>query len=147
MTIRRSLLLTALVVSSIAVAHAEPALSKPAFSRTVSPLFAALDSDHDGVLSAREIVAAPMTLATLDLNRDGVISSDEWQATTTDSRIARGTRTGVSFNLLVALDANQDGKIQAMEVANAVASLKQLDLNADGALTRDELRPVMVARN
>jgi hypothetical protein len=43
--------------------------------------------------------------------------------------------------LLTALDANGDGVIDAQEIANASAALKQLDKNGDGKLTVDELRP------
>ena len=40
--------------------------------------------------------------------------------------------------IIVALDANHDGMIDADEIANAVAALKTLDKNGDGKLTRDE---------
>lgn len=43
--------------------------------------------------------------------------------------------------LVAALDANQDGVIDAAEIANAVAALKALDANGDGQLTIDEIRP------
>ena len=39
------------------------------------------------------------------------------------------------------LDANHDGVIDAEEIANASAALKQLDKNGDGELTPDELHP------
>ena len=39
-----------------------------------------------------------------------------------------------------ALDANHDGVIDAAEMANAPAALKQLDRNSDGQLTGDELK-------
>ena len=40
--------------------------------------------------------------------------------------------------LLNAIDANHDGKIDAVELADAPARLKTLDKNGDGKLTRDE---------
>jgi hypothetical protein len=43
--------------------------------------------------------------------------------------------------LIGVLDANHDGVIDAAEIANASAALKQLDKNGDGELTPDELRP------
>ena len=43
--------------------------------------------------------------------------------------------------LMQALDANQDGVIDAAEINNAVAALKKLDKNGDGRLSQDELRP------
>ena len=39
------------------------------------------------------------------------------------------------------LDANQDGVIDADEIANASAALRKLDTNGDGRLTPDEYRP------
>ena len=42
---------------------------------------------------------------------------------------------------MAALDKNNDGVIDAEEIAAAVASLKTLDKNGDGKLTMEELRP------
>jgi len=44
--------------------------------------------------------------------------------------------------IIVVLDANDDGVIDAEEVANASTALKKLDKNGDGKLTADEYRPV-----
>jgi len=43
--------------------------------------------------------------------------------------------------LMAALDANQDGVLDATEIDNAVAALKALDKNGDGQLTREEIHP------
>jgi hypothetical protein len=43
--------------------------------------------------------------------------------------------------IVVALDPNRDGVIDATELANASAALAELDANNDGELTRDEIRP------
>ena len=40
--------------------------------------------------------------------------------------------------IVMALDANHDGVIDATEIANAPAALKSLDKNGDGKLTPDE---------
>ena len=48
---------------------------------------------------------------------------------------------------MLALDADTDGALSAAEIGNAVASLKALDANSDGKLTRDELRPLPPAAN
>jgi len=38
-------------------------------------------------------------------------------------------------------DANKDGTLDATEIANAPKVLAALDKNADGSVTRDEMRP------
>lgn len=43
--------------------------------------------------------------------------------------------------IIAVLDANQDGVIDATEIANASKALLQLDKDGDGQLTREELRP------
>ena len=64
-----------------------------------------------------------------------------------DTAPASGQQTGTTQRakpatpLVVAtLDANHDGVIDAAEINNASAALKSLDKNADGRLTREELR-------
>src|SRR5258708_5278406 len=42
-----------------------------------SPVFEALDKDHDGILSAEEIQAASESLKKLDRNGDGKLTEDE----------------------------------------------------------------------
>jgi hypothetical protein len=51
----------------------------------------------------------------------------------------RGGRMGSP--VVAALDVNQDGTIDATEIANAAAALLKLDANGDGQLTGEELRP------
>src|SRR5688572_20059396 len=57
----------------------------------------------------------------------------------------RGPRPGPHHRppppVVVALDADRDGVINATEIANAAQSLLQLDANHDGQLSHDELRP------
>jgi predicted O-methyltransferase YrrM len=43
--------------------------------------------------------------------------------------------------IITALDANDDGVIDADELANATGALKKLDKNSDGKLSADEFRP------
>ena len=117
--------------------------------RRLSPLFQALDTDKNGIISAAEIANAAVGLQALDDNGDGDLSYQELRpvrpATAPTPPAAAPARAhrphGVALAML-ALDANNDGELSATEIANAVASLKALDTNGDGKLTRDELRPL-----
>lgn len=91
------------------------------------PLFAALDSNHDGVIDADEIAAAPRSLAVLDKNKDGKLSAEEIMPV-----------RGASM-LLIALDVNRDGTIDETELANATTELRLLDKDHNGKLTADEV--------
>ena len=120
-------------------------------ARRVSALAAALDLNGDGTLSAMEISNAPILLRALDANSDGALSATELRNESTGrrteatsvvlARTTRPTRLHSSFNLAFVLDANHDGEIQPMEMANAVLSLKLLDINGDGQISGDEMRP------
>jgi len=137
--------LGSLAFGAAIIARAESTPAHPARNRMVPPILAVLDTNHDGTLSAKEIATAPFALRAFDLNGDGIISADERQALSPDERPMRAWLAATSSNLLLTLDANHDGDIQPMEIANAVSSLKRLDANGDGQLSPDELRPVMVA--
>ena len=139
-------LFVSLALSSTLLARAESVPASHASSRPLGPILVALDFDHDGILSAKEIAAAPVTLVALDLNQDGLISPNERRATDAYGKPVRVSRGASTFNVVLMLDANHDGDIQSMEIANAVSSLKLLDRNGDGELTPDELRPMMVAQ-
>lgn len=41
--------------------------------------------------------------------------------------------------IMIALDTNKDGKLDATEIANASKALMTLDKNGDGELTQDEI--------
>jgi len=126
-----------------------PAFQKPAvpfaahfravYFRTM-PVIAALDADHDQVISAAEIANAPAMLRTLDTNHDGKLTADEC-----GSSASAGSDAGLAYMrfhpVLAALDADDDGEISAKEIENAPAALKTLDRNHDGKLTSDEILP------
>ena len=131
------------------------------------PFMQALDTNHDGILSADEIANAAKSLLTLDKNGDGQITLEEFLG----PRPLRGpggpggNQTGSPDGnpppdgppggqskgpggqhppippIFAALDTNGDGVLSADEIANAPKSLLKLDKNADGQLTQDELRP------
>jgi hypothetical protein len=113
-----------------------------------SPVIRTLDTDHDHEISAQEIALAPSVLPMLDLNGDGVISADEMRAGRPAGDAGGlpppdgAMRPAMIDPVMFALDANADGSLTAVEIANAVASLRALDANQDGKLTRDEFRPL-----
>jgi hypothetical protein len=126
------------------------------------PIIEALDTNHDGIISAEEIANAPAALKTLDKNGDGQLTPDEYMPPHPQG--GPGGRGGPDGNggpppgegagpsgqgkhhrpvppIIAALDTNGDGIISADEIANASASLLKLDKNGDGQLTRDEYMP------
>ena len=76
------------------------------------------------------------TSSTLNAEQPGA-GGPEGQA---DGQPPRGHRPSPP-PLVMALDKNHDGIIDAAELAGAAESLRSLDKNADGQLTEDETRP------
>jgi hypothetical protein len=101
----------------------------------------ALDTDHDGVISAAEIANAPAALRTLDTDHDGALSAAECGAPAN-----YGPQFMQFHPVLVALDRDRDGEISASEIANAPAALRTLDRDGAGDLADDEFRPGADAR-
>lgn len=119
-----------------------------------------LDADKNGEISAAEIDRAPAALAALDKDGDSKVSLDELRlarparpegapppADAPTHRMHRADHPRPLDPFMLALDADTDGALSAAEIGNAVASLKALDANSDGKLTRDELRPLPPAAN
>lgn len=114
-----------------------------------SPLVRAIDTDHDHVLSAAEIAAAPTSLKTLDTDGDGAVSTTEMRPTPPADapqppadRPAPPAGARPQDPILLVLDANSDGALSTTEITNATASLLALDADKDGQLTRDEFHPL-----
>ena len=81
------------------------------------------------------------TLATLIALTAGLSVLQAQSAPVSGSPKASTPRAKAQPPLVVAtLDANHDGVIDAGEIANASRALKSLDKNADGRLSREELR-------
>jgi hypothetical protein len=117
-----------------------------------NPIVRAIDADQNRVLSAAEVANAPAAILTLDTNADGIVSADELRPQRPADAPARPADAPVPpaddahprpvVPVMLALDANADGALSAAEIANAATSLKALDVNGDGKLTPDELRPL-----
>jgi Ca2+-binding EF-hand superfamily protein len=111
------------------------------FSIRNFPLFVAMDTDHDGILSPAELAAAPSALRTLDHDENGILSAEEF----VDSG-ERGPRSSEMVKTLMAFDKNGDGKLQRSELPERMQGLfDRGDLNKDGVLTIDEIRKLAQA--
>jgi len=131
--------------------------------RPMSRLVAAIDTDHDGTISAAEMQAAPAALRALDANHDGQLTPDELRPPfdgrgprgggdgSVDGRGGRGTEEGRGgappasaddlIDTLMSFDRNGDGKLDRTEVPDRFQGLfDRADANKDGSLTRDELQ-------
>lgn len=101
------------------------------------PVLQALDTDHDGNLSAAEIANAPAVLKSLDADHDGQLNSLEFLPKQVDPKAA--DPEGLVTRLMV-LDRNGDGVLTADEIPERLQNLLQkADTNHDGKLTPDEL--------
>lgn len=97
------------------------------------PVLNALDTDHDGILSAAEIKAAGEVLLVLDKNGDGEITADEM-------RPRQQTPADRVEHMLGEWDTNKDGRISKAEAPDRMqAQFESIDKNGDGYLDKDEL--------
>ena len=98
------------------------------------PVLAALDTDHDGEISASEIQNAAEALKTMDTSGDGKLTQEE---------VLPDPVANAVF-LVMRLDANGDGRISKDERSGELAVryrelLDAADQNQDGVVTKEEL--------
>jgi hypothetical protein len=155
----RSLLLfpaaSLLAFGSAAIGQGAPAgkpVSKADYMKIIDARFAAIDTNHDGVVSKAELAAAEQKLVQqltaarnqkmreefnkLDTNKDGKLTFDEFMAAAPPVRAAQ-----TPDQIIQALDKNHDGKISADEFrAPEIVKFDKADANHDGIVTPDEAR-------
>ena len=99
----------------------------------MDPVLSAIDTDHDGVLSAAEIAAAPTTLKSLDKDGDGELSA-------TELRPRQQTPADRAKHILDEWDTNKDGKLTKPEAPDRIQQqFDAIDTNHDRVLSEDEL--------
>lgn len=110
------------------------------------PVLLALDADHDGVISAKEIANASAALKKLDKNHDGKLTMDEIMGPRPDRGGREGGPGGQRPNpaemvsRLMANDKNHDGKLAKAELPQRMQGMfSRADANHDGFLSKAEL--------
>ena len=141
-----------------------PGRGEPAGMLRSLPLFAALDADEDGELSADEIANASKALATLDKDDDGKLSREELaprfgrgggpggpglgragrergEGRPGAGNRRRGNRSPEEMvTRLMQNDKNGDGKLDKNELPERMqARFDRMDEDGDGTLTKEEL--------
>jgi Ca2+-binding EF-hand superfamily protein len=105
----------------------------------MDPILNALDTDHDGMISAAEIKTASASLLTLDVNHDGSITADEM-------KVRQQTPADRVAHMLDEFDTNKDGKLSSEEVPDGLRPrFAASDKNGDGFLDSAELLEMMAA--
>lgn len=102
-----------------------------------NPILAALDTDHDGVISAAEIANSPAALRSLDLNHDGSLKPYE---------LLPNPATSQAAGMMGRFDTNDAGVIALEGLPKDDPDLELIkrllinaDRNHDGLVTRGEL--------
>jgi Ca2+-binding EF-hand superfamily protein len=122
--------------------------------KTDDQVFAALDTNHDGVLSEEEMLAAPSILLALDKDEDDCLTIDEFappEGVTLGIQPERPLAavstllvdgTGPLFGpwLIRRYDRDGDGKLSAEEIGLSPERFRALDADGDGKLSADELK-------
>ena len=132
------------------------AQSKPVtrteFINNLNTRFSAMDSNHDGVVSAAELAAEQQKemqqtksalnqqmagrFKQLDTNKDDSLSLQEFLAAVPAIRTSE-----TAEQMMQRLDANKDGKLSVDEFRNPqVANFNRADANKDGTVTPAELQ-------
>ena len=123
----------------------------------MSPVYAALDADHDGTISAAELADAPGALKAIDRNGDGALSADEIRPEFgpggPGGRGGRGrggpdepgetpaTSPDELAATLMGFDKDSDGKLTKAELPERLQGLfDRADADKDNSLTSDEIK-------
>jgi Ca2+-binding EF-hand superfamily protein len=126
---------------SMSVGAAFSATTLAADDKVVAADFAAMDTNHDGKLSADEYTAtAKDKFAKMDIDHNGQVTAAEMDAYRKTPK-GRDTNSMSSVTRIKAMDTNNDGQLSLDEVtANAKDKFKLMDTDNDGQLSAAELQ-------
>ncbi len=108
-------------------------------------MFAAIDTDGDGIISSKELRNGMKALKALDTDKDGNITRAEAAAGAVAQAPAGGLNAlpagaAQAVDAIMKNDKNGDGKLTRDELPpDQARNMQDVDANADGSLTRDEL--------
>jgi Ca2+-binding EF-hand superfamily protein len=106
-----------------------------------SKMFERADADKDGQVQLSESLShAEKRFAKMDQNEDGVVTKSEGEEAYQQVREKRNkSRKRKISKMFSSSDTNQDGQLELSEyLAHAEQRFKAMDLNGDGALTKEE---------
>lgn len=130
----------------ITAAEYNPRMDDRAATSELERRLMALDKNGDGVLSAEEMPERMKPMFDRgDTNHDGKLDKAEIRAMNARQADPQGRPVGRgNFQsmdpIVMALDADRDGVISAVEIATAAAALKTLDVDGSGSLEANEIR-------
>ena len=139
-----------LTIGLLAVCCCATTMAQPSSQPQARPAMlwiGAMDTDHDGRISAQESAKAPAiakSFPLLDLNHDGFLTMSEVQAYWRQLIVQNAQASSAGrLKAFDAADKNHDGKLTPDEakagMPRVAANFKTLDANKDGVLSREEV--------
>lgn len=135
MTINKQV--SALVIAALLATTAGAAFAQDATSREErrTEMFAELDANGDGSVSAEEFAAGANRFARFDTNGDGLLTAEEIAAAGEERAAQRAER------MIARLDSNGDGALSEDEIKSRrdpARMFERLDANDDGVVSAEE---------
>jgi Ca2+-binding EF-hand superfamily protein len=128
---------SALVIAALLATTAGAALAQQATTREDrrATVFAELDANGDGSVSAEEFAAGASRFARADANGDGLLTAAEIAAAGEERAAQRAER------MVARLDSNGDGALSEEEIKSRrdpARMFERLDANDDGSVSAEE---------